>query len=132
MGQRMERVKTHVKENKKIYLACGGTAVVAATVAAVGTMIVVKRKAPSVEATNQIIAAVAWKPRQELNQYVIELVERSTPSKAVHLVGTDRYFSSLHEAARETGHSVTKISRQVNGHIPDLNGDVFELLEPAA
>lgn len=129
MGQRIERVKTHVKENKRTYIACAGTAVVTA----VGTLMVISRKQmAAIDASNNINAALVWKPRQELNQYVIELVERSTPSKAVHLIGTDRYFSSLHEAARETGHSVTKISRNVNGHIPDLNGDVFEVLQPAA
>jgi hypothetical protein len=58
-------------------------------------------------------------------------VERSTPSKPVHLKGTNLYFSSLSEAARETGHNLSMLSRHVNGHSPDIKGDVFEVLEPA-
>jgi DNA-directed RNA polymerase specialized sigma54-like protein len=60
------------------------------------------------------------------------MVERSTASKPVHLVGTNLYFNSLSEAARETGLHLSMISRNINGHIPDVNGNVFELLEPAA
>lgn len=47
----------------------------------------------------------------------------------MHLVGTNLYFNSISEAARETGHQASMISKNINGHIPDVKGDVFELLE---
>ena len=59
------------------------------------------------------------------------MVDRSTPSKPVHLVGTNLYFNSLSEASRETRHPLSTLSKHVNGVIPDVKGDVFELLEPA-
>jgi hypothetical protein len=122
MGKRIERAKQHLQENKKTYLACGATAVVAV----VGTLLVLTRKEPLIS------QPISWKPRAEITQATINLVERSTPSKPVHLVGTNLYWSSLSEAARETGHPLAMISKNVNGHIPNVNGDVFEVLELAA
>jgi hypothetical protein len=61
----------------------------------------------------------------------VNFVEKSTPIKPVHLVGTDLYFPSLSEAARQTGHNVSMISKNVNGYIDNLNGDIFEVIEIA-
>ena len=66
------------------------------------------------------------------NPVIINLIERSTPSTPVHLVGTNLYFNSLSEASRETGHHLSQLSKHINGKLPDLNGDVFEILEPTA
>jgi hypothetical protein len=74
----------------------------------------------------------AYRPRTDVRQTTVNMVERSTPSKPVHLVGTNLYFNSLSEAARETGHPLSTISKHINGHIPDVKGDVFEILEPAS
>jgi hypothetical protein len=125
MKERLEKVKKHFRDNQKTYYACGGTAIVAV----VGTAYVLCGRG---DVTNAATAIGLWKPRAEIIKTTINLIERSTPSRPVHLKGTNLYFNSLHEAARETGHSLAMISRQVNGHIPDVGGDVFELLEPAA
>ena len=122
----LEKVKTHVQENKKYYVV-GATCLtvgVAAGAIFLGQQDVIHI---AVKGSNNDIIGKA----RTVNKTVIELVERSTPSKPVHLVGTNLYFNSLSEAARETGHSLSKISRQVNGHIPDVNGDVFKILELA-
>ena len=118
------RVKAHLSENKKAYLGFAGG--VATTVAA----LYFGSKTNHDVQTLQKIYQIAWRPDNV--QKVINLVERSTPSKPVHLKGTNLYFSSLNEAARETGHSLTRISQNVNGQIPHVKGDVFELLQPAA
>ena len=117
------KVKAHVIENKTTYLACAGTAVVTV----VGTILILSKQEEDVE---NVAKAIGWKPRAEFNQVTVYLEERSTPSRPVHLVGTDRYFASLSEAARETGHTVSAISQQINGHRDHVSGDVFELLEP--
>lgn len=120
----IDQVKTHLRENKKVYIVGGACLAVGvlAGVAFVRTGDIV------VSGSNNQIVGKA----KTVNQVMIQMVERSTPSKPVHLVGTNLYFNSLNEAARETGHSLSKLSRHVNGHIPDLNGDVFELLEVAS
>ena len=124
MNARIEKIKKHFQDNKGTYIACGVTAVVAVA----GTLFFVKNKTMP----PQIISTIAPVFNNEVNPVIINLVERSTPSKPVHLVGTNLYFSSLGEAARETGHSLQKLSKHINGHLPDLDGDVFELLQPAA
>lgn len=124
---KVEKVKKHFRDNKKLYLVGG----VSAGVAVATTLVVVKFKGcvPPAE-VNQTInqVAVGWGHTQTF----VNFVERSTPSKPVHLVGTDRFFASLSEAARATGHSVSDISKNVNGLRPDVKGDVFQLLDKAA
>jgi hypothetical protein len=124
MNARIEKVKKHFQDNRGTYIACGVTAVVAVA----GTFFFVKNKT----LPPQIISTIAPVFNNEVNPVIINMIERSTASKPVHLVGTNLYFNSLSEAARETGHTLSMISRNVNGFIPDVKGDVFELLEAAA
>ena len=123
---KIENIKNHVRENKKAYVV--GASCLA--VGLLGGVALAKSGDISIVASgdkNQIVGKA-----KTVNQVMIELVERSTPSKPVHLVGTNLYFSSMSEAARETGHSLSMISKNVKGQIPNVKGDVFELLEPAA
>lgn len=123
MGKKTDKVKKHFSDNKKLYIGVGiGVAVTVIVLRFTQT----ENGAQVVQKINQI----AWRP--ENNQMVVKMVERSTPSKPVHLVGTNLFFSSLNEASRETGHTLSAISKNVNGLIPDVKGDVFQLLEPAA
>jgi hypothetical protein len=126
MSEKTDKIKKHFSDNKKVYIGIG------IGVAVTTTVVIVKgRSIAGVEVSPKITQLLSWKPSATQN-VVVELIERSTPSKPVHLVGTSLYFSSLSEAARETGHALSKISKNVNGHIPDVNGDVFVLLETAS
>ena len=115
---KIEKIKTHMSENKKVYVGVGVGLVVGAAVATVAF-----NNKPEVA---QKIKQVAIGYRN--NQVLVNFVERSTPSKPVHLEGTNLYFDSINEAARKTGHSVSMISRNVNGYISDVKGDVFTLV----
>lgn len=119
---RFERIKKHFKNHKEAYLASLGTL-------AVTTIVVAASNATIIEEADQVIVQKNYFGKSK--NVVINLEERSTPSKPVHLVGTDLYFNSIHDAARKTDHNLSMISKHINGHIPDLNGDVFELLTPA-
>lgn len=116
----IDNVKAHLQEHKTAYLV-GGTLIVGVTIG-----IALARKPAVYMAEGDIFANKA-----PVTKTVVTFIENSTPSKPVHLVGTNLYFNSLNEAARKTGHSLSRISKNVNGHIPDVNGDVFELLEHA-
>jgi hypothetical protein len=120
---RTEKIKQYFKKNKKIYVgtACG------IVVGAVGMLIVSVRKDVDVP-LGRINQIGFW---NEVKPTTINLVERSNPSKPVHLVGTDLYFDSMSDAARKTGHHLSMLSKHLKGEIPDLKGDVFELLVPA-
>lgn len=115
-------VKTHIQENKHWYFL--GTGIIIG-----GIAVAIVRSTPDVQISQKVIQIGV---RNKANPVIINLIERSTASKPVWLVGTDRYFSSISEAARETGHSLQKISRQINNHIPDVDGDKFQLLESSA
>ena len=133
---RIKKIKTHLRENKSTYIACGVTAVVVGSVTYYFT-----KDANAAKAATEIVAdtvvhnaptmnnAVCWKPTMN----VINFVERSTPSKIVGLLDKDgnivQAFASVNEAARQTGHAVSRISKNVNGHIPSVNGDVFIAIE---
>lgn len=116
----VEKIKAHFRNNKRRYL--GGLGVLGAIG---GAYYLGARQG------NDLQVKVLLSPRSEVNILNVELSERSTPSKPVHLVGTNLYFPSLSEAARQTGHPLATISKQVNGHIPDVHGDVFQLLDTA-
>ena len=116
--KKFNKVKTHLSENKKTYVGIGIGMVIGATAATA----IFYNKPEVTQKINQV--AVGYKN----NQVLVNFVERSTPSKPVHLKGTNLYFNSLNEAARKTGHHLSMISKNVNGHIPDVKGDVFELL----
>ena len=112
-------VAGHFRAHKELYIGV----VVTAVVTAVGSGYAFGR--PEVVANPKIQQILSWMPQAT----IIQFVERSTPSKPVHLVGTQQYFDSVADAARKTGHSVAMISRNVNGHISNVGGDVFELVK---
>lgn len=123
---KIESIKNHVREHKKVYVV--GASCLAAGI--LGGVALAKAGDISIVVTgdkNQIVGKA-----KTVNQVMVELVERSTPSRPVHLVGTNLYFNSISEAARETGYTRSLISQNINGHIPDVKGEVFKLLEPAA
>jgi hypothetical protein len=114
-------IKEHFKNHKRDYIIV--------TSSVITTLTLVYIFGPNLK-IDKSIRQIGF--RNEINHAIISFIERSTPSKPVHLVGTNLYFDSLSDAARKTGHSLSMISRQVNGHIPNVKGDVFEVLTKAS
>lgn len=116
----MNKFKEHIKRNKKVYIT-GGVCLVVGVLAGAVAM-----------ATRPEMKVISDSYNLKINSpttTMIEFIERSTPSKQVHQVGTQKYWDSIHETARDTGHNRALVSRNVNGHIPDVKGDVFELVD---
>lgn len=120
----IEKIKKHFKNHKRDYIIAATS--VAGTVVAVATTVVIQ--ATRQEGSPQIQQLLNFGPT---NARIIYLEERSTPSKPVHLVGTNLYFDSISDAHRKTGYTMSALSNHINGKIPDVHGDVFELLTPA-
>lgn len=119
----LEKTKAHLKKHKTAYLVTAGT--VAGVV--LGAVVTAVTRNSNLGPTAKVSGIVNWKPF--IDQTVtITFEEKSTPSKPVHLVGTDQYYRSLSEAARQTGHSLSDISKNANGKISDIKGDIFELV----
>lgn len=120
----MSKIKEHFTDRKELYIGIGiGAAVVIAGACA---YLVLNQKAAGIVQNTVVIGM-----KNRVNPTIVNFVERSTPSKPVHLVGTDLYFDSISDAARKTGHNISRISQNVHGKIPDIKGDVFELLNVA-
>jgi len=118
----MNKVKKHFQDHKAFYYGVGtGVAIVA-----VGCL-VLRSKSEAIGAVK--VQQVGF--RNDTNVLQINFVERSCASKPVHLKGTNLYWPSIHDAARETGHFASRISQNVNGKIPHVKGDVFEFVEKA-
>lgn len=120
--------KTHVVDHKELYIT-GGVCLVVGVLS--GAVIMSRR--PTVSQDSEITQKICWKPNATLhttNTTVINFIERSTPSKPVHLVGTQKYWDGVRAAARDTGHTASEISKNANGHRPHVKGDVFEFVKP--
>lgn len=120
---KIENIKAHFKRNKKTYYAAAGGIVVGAA-----TVIFLDKKKSDSALVNNV---VAYKPRTEFNTAVINFVERSTPSKPVHLIGTERYFDSLSHASRETGIDLSKLSKHINHGVKLADDMAFEIVDTA-
>ncbi len=126
LRQKYEAAKAHVKENKAAYIT-GATCLV---VGALGGAAVAKRTeiAEIMQCAKQINIL---SPGSRLNNVQIAFQERSTPSRPIFNKTNGVAYGSINEAARQSGHSASMISRNINGHISDVHGDVFEALEVA-
>lgn len=113
----------HIRDHKSEYI----TGAICLTVGALGSAALVMSRPYPVDTTiQQAINGVSWKP------VMLQFVERSTPSKPIHKVGTKEYYESVHDAARLTGHDRSLISKNAHGQIPDVKGDRFEFVFPEA
>lgn len=119
MGERMEKVKSHLKENKKSYIACGVTAVVTA----VGTIVVMCRK-KVVVGDQDIVQVLSYKPHA--NQHLEVWIEAlGDPGNVIQDTTTGTIYPSQGQAARELGLTPSRISNQLNGRTPHVEGHTF-------
>lgn len=116
-----EQIKTHVDRNKKVYTGVG----IGVGVSLAGVAVLCKFSNPDLKPTQKLL--VLGKAR-DVNQVMVNFIERSTPSKPVHLLGSTQYFDSVSDAARKLGLDRSLISKNVNGHIPDVKGYTFKAL----
>jgi hypothetical protein len=123
-----DKIVTHVKDNKELYIGMTAAAVAGGAFGYLVRGQVAGQILPEIVTDNKIVNAVCWKPTSA----IIQFVERSTPSKPLHLVGTHQYFDSVSDAAMKTGHRREMISKNINGHIADLRGDKFEVVDSAS
>jgi hypothetical protein len=128
-------IKSHLSKHRTTYLACTATAVVVGGV----TYYFGGRVTKTVVENAELVANITNKPSIVGDHNVINIlnmIERSTPSKIIGLLSDDgetfkQVFASQNEAARVTGHSASMIARCVSGTITDVKGDKFALIDVA-
>lgn len=121
----VQRAKSHLQENKKTHLACGVTAVVVA-----GVTYYVFGKTQVINVTD-VANVKLWSPTT--NNIAVEFIERSCPSKIVAELSEDgqsfkQAFSSINEAAKQTGIDRAAISKCISGKQAHAGGRVFQEL----
>jgi len=132
---RMQRVKQHLKENKKTYLVGAGAGIV-------GTLGGLYFRRPIVIDFKPVIENVV---APVFNNHNHGNHLESTVNNAGHLHkivrwirpdGTSALFESVNEAARavaqeygiKDGSALDRVSKVANGHIPDYKENVFEFV----
>ena len=125
MKERIAKVKTHLRENKKTYIACGGTAVVAV----LGTLAVVSRGNVTIS-RQSITQVLSWKP--EAHQHLEVWIEAlGDPGNIIQDVETGIIYASQGQAARELGLNPSDVSKHLKGATNHVGGHMFTKLGKA-
>ena len=125
MKQRVDKMQGHFARHKELYI---GIAIGVALAAGVAAMFFFRQRAVSNSVKIQGLVNI----NPTINSTILNFMETSTPSKPVHLAGTNIYAGSINEMARLRGHDVSRVSKCCNGHIPHVKGDVFEFVTPTS
>jgi hypothetical protein len=126
MGQKIEKVKTHFRENKKTYIACGGTAVVAV----VGTLVAVIAASDKGQVnTSQKIGNLNWNATQILdNTVTYQMPARGHRGNVIVDNETKIPYPSQHFAAKELNLNPGNLARHLQGKLPHVKGHTFTKL----
>lgn len=124
MNGRIEKIKTHLSENKVTYLSCGATAVVTGLV-----VYVYKGKIDNVLVQNKITQILSWKPNATIEVYVEALGD---PGNIIQDLTTGSVYASQGQAARELKVNPARISEHLNGVRTNVQGHVLQRLAKAS
>jgi hypothetical protein len=119
----VEKVKTHLRENKKVYIASG----VGLAVGAVSVFLVMRYKGGSAEIINM---PRFWSPGDN-NIMKVVINALGDPGNVVQCVETGTIYASQGQAARELGLDAAAISKYLNGKSPHVRGNHFVVLGKA-
>lgn len=129
--KKFDKVKSHLKDNKNVYIASG----IGATAATAGFLLGRKfpRLAPEdvtkLVAKNKNQALLIWKPTQNITQTVIR---RGHPGFLVQCKETGEVFASIRRAAEMMKVDPTTLRRHLHGLVENVGGFTFEILGEAA
>jgi hypothetical protein len=113
-NQKIARVKKHLSDNKKTYIACGATALVSVGV----TALVVPKN---------VGFNVAWAWKQEVSQNMVQTVLKPQMHPGIKVIHdqTGVAYPSVRNAAKALGLKHTKIYDYLQGKIADVDGNTF-------
>ena len=121
MNQRVAKIKSHLKENKKVYIA----ATVGVVVGAVSVLVFKKSNIQTTQrATNA--ALINWKPKVIQEQItILDLPARGHRGYTILNTTTKEIYASGNEAASSLGVSRTTVARHLKGLCDDIHGNVL-------
>jgi len=102
---RIEKIKQHLQNNKKVYIAAIGSSVI--------TLLIVQRPAVSQAINNT--ALIVWKP-ESTNVVITVLEKRACPDPIpVRYKETGEVFASIRRASAVTGINKDSIRKDIHG-----------------
>lgn len=121
MAQR-EKIKQHFRDNKKVYISIGITAVVTAA----GTVLLLKYNNVKVTQKASQNALVNYKPVIHQEQYVtVELPARGHRGFAILNDDTCEVYGSIKKAAADIGCSQKTLRDHLKGLIDNIDGNTY-------
>jgi hypothetical protein len=118
MNERLDKIKTHLKENKTAYIVGAAGVVAGAVVGGVVVYIVAKSNTAS-------ISTEIHGNENVVTNIVVNLQRRMHPGYKVACNETGEVFASINRTAEVMGLSPRRVSEQLRGLIPDVNGHTF-------
>ncbi|ADD80956.1 gp065 [Rhodococcus phage ReqiPepy6] len=120
----IDQVKTHLRENKKVYIV-GGACLAVGVLA--GTTLLTK-ESPEIVVNPKIQQIMSWKPTATLKVHIEALGD---PGNIIQDVTTGTVYASQGQAARALGVNPARISEHLSGKIPNVQGHSFKFLGKA-
>lgn len=121
MKQQITKMKNHVRENKKIYIAVG-IGIVVGTVGAVAL-----KDSPTMVSIKEIMTFKWHSPTTV--QIIIPAL--GDPGNVVQCIETGTFYASQGQVARDFGVSATNVGNHLHGKIEDIEGFHFKVVGKA-
>lgn len=123
--EKIEKIKQHFRDNKKVYIAIGTTAVVTAA----GAVLLVKYNNVKVTQKASQNALVNYKPTIHQEQIVQVIIPpRGNSGNAIQCDQTHVIFPSQNFGAKDMGLNPSELSKHLNGLKDSVNGFTFTKL----
>lgn len=122
---RIEKVKQHLKENKKVYLAAAGGVVVGGTAVGIFALRSARFQTPEIQQAATNNALLNWKPSPSNTVITMTAEHHGHPGNATMCLETLEKFSSQSRAAAAEGVSNHLMHRHLSGELPHINGRHF-------
>lgn len=127
---KLENIKNHVRENKKVYVVGASSLAVGAAVG-VGYALGVRTTPKDVEtliAPSNKINGLAWKPTQTI-EVVVEAL--GDPGNIVQDMTTGTIYASQNQAAKALGVDKSVVTRHLQGTLETIKGHTLVKLGKA-
>lgn len=126
---KLDKIKTHFRENKKLYVGIAIGAGV--TIVAVSTCIILRSSTSEVGNDFRVSPRGVFYKSPIEQRIDIRIEALGDPGNIIQDTTTGTVYASQGQAARELGLNPARISDHLNGRSPHVKGHVFEVLGKA-
>ena len=124
MNEKLQRIKSHIQNNWKIYTA----ATVGVVVGVVTVLVIIAIKSQNEDDSPEIAQTAIgfWKPQITQVATLITIDAPGNSGNVIQDLTTGIIYPSQNSAAEALGVDQGNISRQLAGKLPEVNGHIFK------